>query len=409
MTPSPWERIRAGYSGREWLRTVHIAVGLPTGLLAATVIIGLAILSVVFVWTVIAPVVGLPLLLWAVPFFTRVQRARFSAYLGVDIPPIPPPGPGVGPLRRLIQRARRRSTWRQVAYHLLAPLISAAGAIGLAATWSGGVAGVILALRALFAGDTWWWAPPAIFALAGFLLGPWVARVISTLDTLAAEALLGPSLSDELAQRVETLQVSRTELIEAADAERRRIERDLHDGAQQRLVSLAMDLGMARAVLTDLPEPAREVIARAHEESKLVLKELREFVRGLHPAVLNDQGLDAALSGIASRVRVPVRLCVELDARPSPAIEAVAFFVVSEALANVAKHARASAAEVTVRTEEGRLRLSVRDDGRGGADPHGGGTGLRGLAQRVGSVDGTLTIESPRGGPTTIEADLPCV
>nr|WP_225311862.1 histidine kinase [Microbispora cellulosiformans] len=185
------------------------------------------------------------------------------------------------------------------------------------------------------------------------------------------------------------------------------MERDLHDGTQQRLVSLALNLGMARTAFTDLPDPARQVIVRSHEEAKQALKELRDVVRGLHPAVLNDQGLDAALSGLAARAPFPVRLSVDVPERASAVIEAVAFFVVSEALTNVAKHARASEADVTVRRDGDVLHLLVRDNGQGGAEPA-KGSGLRGLAQRAGSVDGTLRIDSPSGGPTTIEVELPC-
>ena len=222
-------------------------------------------------------------------------------------------------------------------------------------------------------------------------------------------ALLGPGRGEELAQRVESLARSRAEVVAAADAERRRIERDLHDGAQQRLVSLAMHLGMARANLADAPEPARQAIAQAHDEATTALTELRDFVRGLHPAVLDDRGLDAALSGIAARAPFPVRLRVEVARRCSPSIEAVAYFVVSEALTNVAKHADAGQAEVTVARTGERLRIVVSDDGRGGATPaDGSGGGLRGLAQRAAAVDGTLAIHSPPGGPTTITVELPC-
>jgi signal transduction histidine kinase len=168
-----------------------------------------------------------------------------------------------------------------------------------------------------------------------------------------------------------------------------------------------MNLGLARATLTDLPEPAREAIEQAHEEAKQALKELRDFVRGLHPAVLNDQGLDAALSGVAARAPFPVRLRVDIERRASPTIEAVAFFIVSEALTNIAKHAAATKAEVSVRRERDRLHLLVYDDGCGGARLD-GGTGLRGLTQRIDAVDGALRLSSPLGGPTTIEVELPC-
>ena len=238
--------------------------------------------------------------------------------------------------------------------------------------------------------------------------GQGVARA----DEAAGRALLGPSRGEELALRVESLARSRAEIVAATDAERRRIERDLHDGAQRRLVSLAMHLGMARASLTDAPEPARQVIEQAHDEATEALAELRQLVRGLHPAVLDDRGLDAALSGIAARAPLPVRLRVDVATRCAPSVEAVAYFVVSEALTNVAKHADASHAEVTVERTGDRLRVVVTDDGRGGATlataGDGGGTGLRGLAQRAAAVDGTLTVHSPPGGPTTITVELPC-
>jgi signal transduction histidine kinase len=206
---------------------------------------------------------------------------------------------------------------------------------------------------------------------------------------------------------VETLRETRAGVVDAADAERRRIERDLHDGAQQRLVSLAMNLGIAKATLTDLPDEAREMIADAHEEAKAALAEIRHLVRGLHPAVLEDRGLDAALSGIAARMPIPVRLTVDVPQRPSPTVEAVAYFVVSEGLANISKHAHASQAEVSVERAGDVLQVIVTDDGVGGADPA-RGTGLAGLAKRAQSVDGTFDISSPPGGPTLIAVELPC-
>jgi signal transduction histidine kinase len=222
-----------------------------------------------------------------------------------------------------------------------------------------------------------------------------------------AQALLGPSRSVELERRVEDLSESRAGVVDAADAERRRIERDLHDGAQQRLVSLAMNLGMARENLTGLPAEVSQVIAEAHDEAKEALAELRALVRGLHPAVLDDRGLDAALSGIAARAPLPVRLTVDMAGRASPTIEAIAYFVASECLANIARHAEASRADIDVRRTDGVLRVRITDDGVGGADPA-GGTGLASLAHRAKSVDGTLRIESPRGGPTVVTVELPC-
>jgi signal transduction histidine kinase len=168
-----------------------------------------------------------------------------------------------------------------------------------------------------------------------------------------------------------------------------------------------MNLGMARQNLTDLPDQAREVIAAAHEEAKEALAELRNLVRGLHPAVLDDRGLDAALSGIAARAPLPVRVVVDVPVRASPTVEAVAYFVVSECLANVARHSAAKRAAIEVRRTGSSLRIRVTDDGVGGADAA-RGSGLASLAQRARSVDGSLHIDSPAGGPTIVTAELPC-
>ena len=242
--------------------------------------------------------------------------------------------------------------------------------------------------------------------VALLLAAPWVTAGVRALDVNVARALLGPSRAEELEHRVEHLTQTRAGAVDAADAERRRLERDLHDGTQQRLVSLAMNLGMARAQ-AETTDEARQAIAEAHEEAKAALAELRDLIRGLHPAVLEDRGLDAALSGVAARMPIPVRVTVDLPRRPAPVIEAVAYFVVSEGLANIAKHAQASQAEVFVQRAGDRLHVIITDDGVGGADPS-RGTGLAGLARRASSVDGTFEIDSPPGGPTMLTVDLPC-
>ena len=177
--------------------------------------------------------------------------------------------------------------------------------------------------------------------LALLMAAPWLTAGVAALDVRAAQALLGPSRAEELEHRVERLTQTRAGVVDAADAERRRLERNLHDGTQQRLVSLAMNLGMARAQ-TETVEEAHEAIAEAHEEAKAALAELRNLVRGLHPPVLENRGLDAALSGVAARMPIPVRLTVNVPRRPPPTIEAVAYFVVSEGLTNITKHARAT-------------------------------------------------------------------
>jgi signal transduction histidine kinase len=243
----------------------------------------------------------------------------------------------------------------------------------------------------------------------GLLLLPVPAqltRMLATVDTAVARYLIGPGGSTDQTERITELEHSRARVVDAADAERRRIERDLHDGAQQRLVSLAMNLGRAKARFADDPEAARDIIDQAHTEAKEALAELRNLVRGVHPPVLTDRGLDAAISGLAVLCPVPVTVRADTGPRPSASAEAIAYFVVAEALTNVAKHAHASRAGVSLTRHGDVLRVLIRDDGVGGADPH--GQGLAGLADRLAGVDGRLSVRSPAGGPTVIEAELPC-
>ncbi|MFB8384178.1 sensor histidine kinase [Streptomyces rubiginosohelvolus] len=235
------------------------------------------------------------------------------------------------------------------------------------------------------------------------MAAPWVVRGLLTVDRLMVTGLLGPS---RLATRVSELESDRGVVVDTAAADLRRIERDLHDGAQARLVALAMDLGLAKEKLTDDPEAAARMVDEAHGEVKVALQELRDLARGIHPAVLTDRGLDAALSAIASRCTVPVTVEVDLDSRPAQAIEGIAYFTVSELLQNISKHARATRATVDVWRAGDRLMLQVTDNGRGGASPASGG-GLAGLAERLDAVDGVLVVDSPTGGPTTITAELP--
>jgi signal transduction histidine kinase len=244
-----------------------------------------------------------------------------------------------------------------------------------------------------------------VSALAGYLL----ITGLSQTHVALGRALLGPSKRARLAERVEELTESRSRVLAATLAERRRIERDLHDGAQQKLVSLAMELGMAREKMATDPMVAQKLVEKAHGEAKRALAEIRDLVRGIHPAVLSDRGLDAAISALADRCPALVEVDVDLDGRPPEPVETTAYFVVAEALANVAKHSGASEAQVTVRRErmlEDRLVVEVVDDGKGGANPE-TGTGLAGLRDRVAALDGRLFVESPTGGPTRVRAELP--
>ncbi len=245
------------------------------------------------------------------------------------------------------------------------------------------------------------------------LVTPWVLRALTTVDRVLVAGLLGPS---RLVTRVTELESDRGAAADTAAADLRRIERELHDGAQARLVNLAMDLGLAKDALARDPQAAARLVDEAHGEVKTALRELRDLARGIHPAVLTDRGLDAALSAVAARCAVPVTVRVDLPGRPAPAIEGLAYVTVVELLENVSRHAGARSAGVDVWRAGDRLMVQVTDDGRGGAaaDPApeaggvpGAGTGLAGLAGRIGAVDGVLDVRSPVGGGTRVTAELP--
>jgi signal transduction histidine kinase len=412
---------RVPWSPRAWSQALYLAGGIPAQLFALVLVVSGILVKPR--WLLALVFLGVVFL--AVPMFTGIHRHRLRATAGVLIPP-QPVMPDRLTVRGIVTAARAPATWRQLSYHLLAAPALAVGAITVIWVW---LAGILFTLVYAYA-----WKLPAggqlqrgqssppghlppvsyipmdVFLTVGGIAllaaAPWLTAAVGTLDARAARALLGPSRAEELEHRVEHLAQTRAGVVDAADAERRRLERDLHDGTQQRLVSLAMRLGMARAERPDAAQ-AHQVIAEAHEEAKAAHLELRHLVRGLHPAVLEDRGLDAALSGVAARLPIPVRLTVDVPGRPPPTIEAVAYFMVSEGLTNIAKHAQASQAEVFVQRANDRLHIIVSDDGVGGADPA-RGTGLAGLAKRAASVDGTFEIVSPPGGPTLLTVDLPC-
>jgi signal transduction histidine kinase len=423
--PAPRYR-RVPWSPHAWSQALYLAGGIPAQLVPLFVV-----LAPLFAFhfrpaaTLLAGLLLVFLVFLAVPVFTGLQRQRLRATAGVAIAPQPAiehrlSWPGI------VLAARSPATWRQLGYHLLAGPLLAAAAIAAIGTW---LAGALFALSYAYAwrmpsNGLFWRGQSSPGGSLPHLLGipvdvyltaigiallaaaPWLTDGVARLDARVAPALLGPSRAEELEYQVEHLTQTRAGAVDAADAERRRLERDLHDGTQQRLVSLAMNLGMAR-VQASTADEAHQAIAEAHEEAKAALTELRNLIRGLHPAVLEDRGLDAALSGVVARMPIPVRLTVDLPRRPPAVVEAVAYFSVSEALANIAKHARASQAEVFVQGTGDRLHVIVSDDGVGGADPA-LGTGLAGLAKRASSVDGTFEIASPPGGPTLLSVDLPC-
>jgi signal transduction histidine kinase len=411
--------LRAPASPRTVIDSVFLAVGFPLGVLASTAMLTLISVGLSLAVTAVLALPCLAALLWSERIFTSWQLARFRDFLGVDLPAAPEyrGAPGAWP-RRLWARAATAGVWRRIGYHALSGIVSTFTFLLVFGLW---IAGVCLGSVAAWS----WLLPPygglfghsvhgagriialTLTGIAAFFLAAPAARLLVRLETSLAVALLSISRTERLSREVAKLTRSRSDVVDAADAERRRIERDLHDGAQQRLVSLAMDLGMTRAMLTEVPDEVRAGVERAHEQAKQALVELRDFVRGLHPAVLDDLGLDAALSGIAARSSVPVRLLVELRGRPPAAVETVAYFVVSEALSNAVKHSRATRVDIVVEQLSAVLRIIVSDNGVGGADAS-RGSGIRGLGQRVRSLDGTMTVDSPPGGPTLVLVELPC-
>jgi signal transduction histidine kinase len=420
--PVPAERSEAAPARRSpgtdaWLTTVNLLIGLWTGLFSF-VLLGWMIplaLGLTPIFMIGLPILAVALLLCR--WFGRLERARYRLVLGTEIPDPHPDRPGGNLIERFRFRVREAASWREAGYHMLRFPLSAVQVVLVAAAWLLPLGALTLPIYNwslphgganlwLFTVRTWWMT--VLVAVAGAILllnAPLMVRWLGISDVALARRLLGPDLS----ARVGELERSRAAVVVSAEEERRRIERDLHDGAQQRLVALAMQLGRARSRFGTDPEGARALVDEAHTEAKLALAELRDLARGLHPAVLTDRGLDAALSGLAARAPVPVVVEVDPAAgqKSVPVVDAIAYFVVAEALTNVAKHAQATRAAVVVRRLDDMLRVVITDDGVGGADPA-AGTGLRGLADRVSGVDGRLHVDSPPGGPTVLTVELPC-
>ncbi|SOD66616.1 Signal transduction histidine kinase [Streptomyces zhaozhouensis] len=382
-----------------WRALLYTATGVVFGALAAAVLLTLAVAGLA---TVVVGV-GAPLLLAVAlsgVFVTRVERWRLRL---VDRDPVPDPHrapPRPGARAWVAARLREPATWRELGFT----------AVSLTALWWLDllVLGFALGLPALLAHSpvddpsAWPWlvVGVALLPAAPYTLTAWAgARAALTRLVLAPR-------DGELGRELTEVRASRARLVDAFDAERRRIERDLHDGAQQRLVAVTMRLGLAR--LDAAPDsPAERQLADAQEEIGLAITELRELCRGVHPRALVDHGLGAALENLADRSPVPVALDVELPGRLPPGIESAGYFLVAEALTNVARHSGAAGAEVEARVRADVLTVAVRDDGRGGAAAAEGG-GLEGLADRVDAAGGRLRVSSPIGGPTLLQAELPC-
>ncbi|MFD9885015.1 sensor histidine kinase [Streptomyces alboflavus] len=369
---------RFAYDVHTWKEITHLLVNLPIGMAGFVYVV--AALGIGGALSV--TVIGLPLLAFALfgaRLLGKAERWRARLLLGVRIEepsPMPSPSRRDGSfLNWLWSTLKDPVGWRTMLYCFI---------------------------RLPWAVVTFTVMSVGVFVLWPVL--PFIARLLANADRAMVRGLL--SRSDELERRIAELESDRGVVVDTAAADLRRIERDLHDGAQARLVALAMGLGLAKEKLLEDPEAAAAMVGEAHGEVKLALQELRDLARGIHPAVLTDRGLDAALSSVASRCTVPVKVTADLPTRPAAAIEGIAYFTVSELLQNVSKHSGARTASVEVWRSDQRLLIQVWDDGRGGASLD-GGSGMAGLADRLGAVDGLFVIDSPTGGPTTITAELP--
>ncbi|HWF22998.1 MAG TPA: sensor histidine kinase [Acidimicrobiales bacterium] len=410
------------FAPRTWLAASALVVSLVTGLIA---FVAITVLVVTGIGLLAAALVGLLVLFAALHmtrYLARWDRARIRTFFGVEI--TPPALPQRGPDQSFFSWQRSwvtsRAMWKPCGYQLVRGPIMVAAATIAVATWSLSLALIALPvyIRPTVPGGSNWWfgagTPPrsevAGLCAAGVVLlfvAPWVTRALASIDLNLARVLLGPTRRDRLATEVTRLSVSRARVVDATDAERRRIERDLHDGVQPRLVSLAITLGRAQAKFEADPDEASRLLSQAHESAKEALSDLRDLARGIHPSVLDDRGLDAALSALVAGSPVPVTVDVDLPRRPSRTSEAVAYFFVAEAVTNVAKHAGATRATVLIGQDDSAMQVLVTDDGAGGAVATPGG-GLAGLVDRLAAVDGTLAVSSPAGGPTRLKAVIPC-
>ncbi|KAB2341399.1 sensor histidine kinase [Actinomadura rudentiformis] len=390
-----------------WRSIAYLATGplVAVGWLAVVLVVGAA-------GVLLAPlVVGLGLLLF-VPLtaigLAAVERRRLRL---LDARPAPSPhrepaAPGWRPWLRL--RLREAATWREFGFALLFALL---GAVDVVVPFVIIVGSSVQVGSAYLVGhgDQLQYGPYGTVdqpeeawvgvaaGVAMFVVGLYVMAVLAGARAALARLLLVRPVEDELV----AVRASRARMADAFEAERRRIERDLHDGAQQRLTGLIMTLGLARL------ETPSELIDKAQQDARAALAELRDLVRGIHPSVLTDRGLRAAVESLAEGAPVPVEVDVELPGRPDEGVESAAYFVIAEALANVVKHSEADRARVLVRHQGRLLVVEVRDDGKGGARA-GEGSGLQGLADRVAVYDGTLRLASPPGGPTILRVEIPC-
>ncbi|EFE73996.1 sensor domain-containing protein [Streptomyces filamentosus] len=385
----------------------------------------LAVISISFILLGIG-VFTTPVVLEAVRKHANQRRLWAMTWSDVRIPVPYRPFPkdlrsGVtGQVERTTLMLRDPATWRDMQWLLIDMTVGAVVAFVGAALMVYPVEGLVLAagLWRVFRDDPYWYGfvpvdsqATAFAALAlGIVLfhvGLWASRPLLRLHFSLARTVLAPTRDEELAQRVERLTETRHEAVDTAAAELRRIERDLHDGAQARLVAMGMNLGTIEALIEKDPAQAKKLLAMARESSAEALTELRDLVRGIHPPVLAERGLGDAVRALALRLPLASEVAVELPGRAEAPVESAAYFAVSEALTNAVKHAEAERVYVDLHHAEGMLRISVTDDGRGGA-AIGSGSGLSGIERRLGTFDGVLAVSSPAGGPTMVTMEIPC-
>jgi len=415
---TPWAALaspRYLVSSWPWRSYAYLFTSVPMGLLSICILIGAAAAG-----AVLSPILIGILLLTAFPLLGAaigwVERWRAGLVLidGISSPHATIPA-SLSRREKLRFRRRERASLRALGYAFVLGVfvwpLSAAVA-GVSAT----TLLITLAAPVIADGEEMGMGPwtldtaqegfifllafgPVFYCISSYLVG-----VVAGAEASLAKAMLGPR-QEELQRNLAELRRSRLDLVDAFETERARIERHLHDGVQQRLVGLTMTLGLAEL---DLPEgQGRQLVVKAHSEAEAALADLREAVRGIHPRVLVDHGLEAAVREVADRSPLPVTVQMALPSRLPPPIEAAAYFVVSEALANVTKHAQATHCEVAGRIADQQLVITVTDDGIGGART-GAGTGLTGLVTRLDALGGTLVIDSPPGGPTRLRMECPC-
>ena len=427
--------VEAPLTSRNRRELMYCGFGGLAGLAGFWITLVLLLAGLTISVSVIGTVVGLVLITMTLRVSRRLgslHRRLLRRTLGRQVEAPPPFQPGTGILNRVDRRLRDRPAWRAVWYALIKLPVSAAQlyavvltAFGLAdlaypAIWllfrnhhGGTLTPLVAVVPVPFGGNirvgSWLGAFPAALAGAACVVAAaWLARGINAADARLARGMLGPS---SMAERVSELERTRALAVDDSAAALRRVERDLHDGAQMRLAALAMNLGMAREKLGDDDQAAdsatvRELIDAAHRNAVDALADLRDLARGIHPPVL-DNGLASALATLAASSAIPVTVSADIGTRPAPAIETIAYFCAAELIANATKHSYANQITIDIHTERaGVLVLEVSDDGIGGADAA-RGSGLSGLAQRVSTVDGHINVSSPAGGPTTVTIELP--